>query len=167
MFVWQARALLERLRRFAPDNDEPLQRVIEAWGTDAWPQTVRELYPSLHKISVDYAIMEPASADERTQVAAVPMPVQWLDVGSWPAFGETRERDAAGNVVAGCRHVGIETSNTLAVGDDPEHLVATIGVDNLIIVRTERATLVCRADMAEQIKALHKRIAEDYGGDYV
>lgn len=166
MFVWQAATLRQCLERFAGDNHAGLQRAIDAVeaGDEA---TLGEVYPTLPKTSVDYGIMEPAAADEATEVVAVPMPVQWLDVGSWPAYSEAREKDAAGNVAEATRTLLEATSNTTVVSDDPEHLVATLGCDNLIVVHTKQATLVCHADHAQDLKALHEKVADQFGDRYV
>ena len=107
--------------------------------------------------------MEPASRDPQVRVAAVPMPLQWLDVGSWPMFAETCPRDTDGNAVGGGRTTLLDTRGTLVASSDPNHVITTIGCEDLIIIHTPDATLVCRADQAENIKALHKRVGEDHG----
>ena len=88
---------------------------------------LEEVYPTLERISVDFAVMEPAATDPAVTVAAIPMPVSWLDVGSWPAFARTCPRDGQKNALAASRHLLLDTSNCLVVSDDPDHLVATIG----------------------------------------
>jgi mannose-1-phosphate guanylyltransferase len=112
---------------------------------------------------VDFAIMEPASRDSKVSVAAVPMPLTWLDVGSWPSFVETCDRDANGNAIAAGRHALIDTKSTLVASNDPDHLITTIGCENLIVIHTPDATLVCRADRAEDIKKLHALVGEKFG----
>ena len=110
--------------------------------------------------------MEPASRDPRVQVAAVPMPIQWLDVGSWPAFAETRPHDDQSNAIAADNHLLQDSSNCLVASSDPDHLIATLGCDELIIIHTDQATLVCRADQAEGIKALQQAVHERFDGRY-
>lgn len=158
MFVLHARTVLDAIARFRPDNHAGLMRIHDAAarGADLTP-TVAEVYPSLPKVSVDVALMEPASADASLSVCTVPMPVEWKDVGSWPSWGSTLAADDAGNR-ASCvtEHVG--STNVVVASDDPSHTVATIGLDQVIIVRTKDATLVCRADLAEQVKDLVARL---------
>jgi mannose-1-phosphate guanylyltransferase len=166
MFVWQAKALRQRIERFAADNHAGIQQAIEAWASGETAK-LGEIYPTLPKNSVDFAIMEPASQDARTDLVAVPMPVQWLDVGSWPAFAEAREKDGRGNVAEASRSLMQATTNSVVVSDDPAHLIATLGVDNLIIVHTDKATLVCHADHAQDLKDLHKQVAEQFGDAYI
>src|SRR5690606_31644139 len=118
-------------------------------------------------VSVDFAVMEPASQDAEMTVAAVPMPLSWLDVGSWPSYGDTLAKDADGNAASGCKSVLMDTKDTLVVSDEPGHLVTTIGVESLIVIHTKQATLVCRADQAEQIKKLHGVVGERFGEAYL
>lgn len=167
MFVWRAATVLDCIRRYEPEVHEKLMRIAEAWGTERGREVLAEVYPTLKKISVDYAVMEPASRDERVSVATVSMPVKWLDVGGWPAYGQTLEADESGNQLAAGKALSVDSANTLIVSDDDDHLVATLGVRDLIIVRTGRATLVCHKDAAEQIKQLHQRVKETFGEGYV
>ena len=167
MFVWKAANVMDCIRRYSPENYESLDRLGRTWGSEACKAELLETFGNLKKVSVDYAVMEPASKDESVRVAAVPMPLSWLDVGSWPSFGETREKDEAGNASAGCKSVFMDSKNVLAVSDDPDELITTIGVEGLIIIRAGKSTLVCRAQDAERIKELHKRVSETLGNNYL
>jgi mannose-1-phosphate guanylyltransferase len=165
MFVWRADTLLDCIRRYAPENHAGLMRIADAWDSPRRQTVLDEVYPTLKRISVDYAVMEPASRDPAISVAAIPMLLRWLDVGSWPSLAETCPRDEQGNALAAGRTLLLDTRGTLAASSDPRHLIATIGCENLIIVHTSDATLVCRADCADAIKELHKQIAERFGQD--
>jgi mannose-1-phosphate guanylyltransferase len=167
MFVWRASTLLDCICRYAPQNHAGLMQIADAWDSPRRDAVLAEVYPTLPKISVDYAVMEPASKDSGVTVAAIPMPLRWLDVGSWPSFAETCPKDEHGNALAAERAILMGTRGTLAASSDPSHLIATIGCDGLIIVHTPDATLICRADSADSIKELHRRIAELYGKDTV
>lgn len=167
MFVWRASTLLDCIKRYTPDNHAGLLRIAKAWDTPGRGAdrgaVLAEVYPQLKKISVDFAVMEPASRDPAMRVAAVPMPLTWLDVGSWPAFAKTLPTDDQGNAIAAGRHAIIDCHNTLFATSDPAHLLTAIGCDDLIIIHTPDATLVCRSDRAEDIKKLHALIAERFG----
>ena len=167
MFVWKASNVMDCIQKYAPDNFEDLDRLCRTWGTDACKAELHDTFGALKKVSVDYAIMEPASKDPAVRVAAVPMPLSWLDVGSWPSFGETREKDADGNASGGCKTTLLDSKNVLAVSDDPDELITTIGVEGLIIIRAGKNTLVCKAEDAERIKELHKQVGEAHGEDYL
>jgi mannose-1-phosphate guanylyltransferase len=97
----------------------------------------------------------------------VPMDLSWKDIGSWTAYGETCPRDGAGNAVAAAKSLLVDSANTLVASSDSRHLVAVLGCDDLIVVHTPTATLVCRRDRAEDVKKLQATVAERFGADYV
>jgi mannose-1-phosphate guanylyltransferase len=167
MFVWRAGTLLDCIRRFEPANAAGLDRVSAAWGSAKQAAVLGEVYPALRKVSVDYAVMEPASRDPAFRVAAVPMPLQWLDVGSWPMFAETCQHDEQRNALATSKHILVDTQRTLVASSDPQHLIATIGCEDLIIIHTPDATLVCRADRAEEIKKVYGLVGEQFGKEFL
>ena len=105
--------------------------------------------------------------EKAPHVATVAMPVKWLDVGSWPAFGETLSADGAGNRAGGVKAAHIDSTNVLAVSDDPSHLIATINCRDLIVIHTAKATLVCPAKDAERIKAMVAEVEKGVGREYV
>lgn len=154
MFVLHAHTVLKAIERFRPVHHAGLMRIHDAAASGGdIPRAVAEVYPSLPRVSVDKALMEPASTDALLSVCTVPMPVEWKDVGSWLSWGSTLPADDAGNR-ASCPAVHRGSTNVLVASDDPSHTVTTIGLDRVIIVRTKDATLVCRADLAEEVKDL-------------
>jgi mannose-1-phosphate guanylyltransferase len=156
MFIIHAGQFMEALSWYAPESHEGLTRIADAWDTPQRQAVLNDLYPTLPKISVDYAIMEPAAKDQRLSICSVPMDVSWMDVGSWPAYGETLTADADGcRTNAKALHLG--SRNVLAVADDPTHVIATIGCEDLIVIRTADVTLVCPADEAQRVKDLVER----------
>lgn len=168
MFVWKAATFLDCLRRYKPESYAGLMRIAEAWGTPDQQRVIEEVYPTLPKISVDYAVMEPATREQaRTaanardgvKVCTVLMDLTWLDVGSWPSFATTLEPDADGNRVSGKGTV-YRCENTLVVNSDDRHTVAVLGAEGLIVVHTEDATLVMPAERAEELKLLHGELPE-------
>lgn len=167
MFVWRAATLLQCIRRFRPNVFEGLQAIAHAWDSPRRSQVLSAVFPQLEKISVDFAVMEPASRDEEFRVAAVPMSLQWRDVGSWPSYAETCPCDPDGNALAAGQHLLLETKDCLVVSSDPKHLVAAIGCEDLIIIHTPDATLVCRKDQAEKIKELHREAGGRFAGRYL
>ncbi len=163
MFVWRAATLMACIHRYRPENYHGLQRIAQAWDTDQRQRVLSDVYPTLEKVSVDYAVMEPASTDPLVQVVAVPMPLSWLDVGSWPAFAQTCSTDRQSNALAAQKHITVDTQRTLLASSDPAHLIATIGCQDLLIVHTPDATLVCRSDCAQDIKKLHEMVGDQFG----
>jgi len=111
-------------------------------------------YADIHKISVDFAVMEKAD-----NVLTIPAGFDWDDVGEWPAVARHYEADAGGNVSRGQSLVQDSSGNIVFSGED--HLVALLGVEDLIVVRTDDATLVCHKDRAQDIKALVQAAGAD------
>lgn len=157
MFVFAAKGFMKALEKFLPANAEALRRIAAAWETPERGELLGSLYPTLTKISVDHGVMEPASASESFSIATVPMAVKWLDVGSWPSLAKTIEPDAAGNRVMG-RLFAVESRGVLSVSSDPEHLVCVLGCEDLVVVHTADATLVCPIELAEQVKFIAERV---------
>jgi len=167
MFVWKAAVLMDCVKQYAPDNHPGLEKIGNAWGTDDQDDTLHAVFPELPKISVDFAVMEPASQDPDVTVAAVPMDLSWLDVGSWPAFAETLDPDEHGNAVAANKAVTLDAKNNLLASDNPHHAVTVLGCSDLIVIHTDHATLVCHKDAAQDIKKMHAAVKEKLGNDYV
>lgn len=159
MFIFSAREFLAALRKFKPRSYDGLARISEAWDTPTQQAVLDEVYPTLPRISVDYAIMEPASRDDEFTVCTITMGVWWMDVGNWPSFGETLVEDEHGNR-SNTRTTHLDSRSIVAVSDDPSHTIATIGCDDLIIVHTKDATLVCPASESERVKKLAELVDE-------
>ncbi len=162
MFVFSARTVMECLSRFKPESYEGLKRIQDAWGTPEGEGVLGEVYPALPRVSVDYAIMEPASRDDRVTVCGVDMDVRWLDVGSWPSYAETLEPDAAGNRANAPEHVVMHDSsgNLVVSGGTGAHAIALLGCEDLIVVHTDDATLIMPRERAQDLKALHGKVGE-------
>ena len=159
MFVFHAGTFLKLYERFMPDNAKLINQLTDAWGTDQQQAVLDDIYPKLEKTSVDYGIMEPASSESDVSIVGVKMDIRWLDVGSWPAYGETLKADANNNKAAGVNIASFEASNNIVIGEsDADHTIALIGCDDLIVIRTDRATLVVPKDRAQDIKKLHDEL---------
>jgi mannose-1-phosphate guanylyltransferase len=160
MFVFSAAMFLQAIRWWLPENHAGLMEIARDWNAGAAKRhaTLGRVYPTLKKISVDYGVMEPASRDSRISICTVPMNVQWMDVGSWTSYGDTLPpHDDAGNR-SNCRTAHVGSNNVLAVADDPGHTIAALDCEDLIIVRTADATLVCPRKSAERIKHLAESV---------
>jgi mannose-1-phosphate guanylyltransferase len=153
MFVWQAATFLRAARAFAPDTVALVERV-RAGDAEAWDSVPRS--------SVDYGVMEPASTSPDFVVAALPLAARWLDVGSWPQYGDAVGRDARGNAVGPALTTLLDSKDCVVASSDPAHLVALVGCEGLVVVHTARATLVVPADQAQRVKELHAAVAADH-----
>lgn len=161
MFIFKARTFLRLLEQHKPESHAGLARIAEAWGTPEQERVVSEVYPTLPKISVDYAVMEPAAKDPSVQICGVKMDVDWLDVGSWPSFGETVRTDAARNRLARPGSAALtDSEGNLVVTSQAGHTVALLGCRDLIVVQTPDATLIMPRSKAEDLKKLHATLPE-------
>jgi len=111
------------------------------------------------KETIDYGIMERAE-----DVAVIPVDIGWSDVGDWTALSDLLPADAEGNVVVG-QHVGLDTRGCLIHGSC--HLVTTIGLEDMIIVDTEDALLVCPRERAQEVRDLVKKLRESGREEYL
>ncbi|MCA9054284.1 MAG: mannose-1-phosphate guanylyltransferase [Planctomycetaceae bacterium] len=136
IFVWKAQTILDRLHEFEPEMHAGLTRIVDG-PAEQYQQRLEEEFPELKSISIDYAVLERAS-----DVCVLEAPFQWDDVGSWEALGRLEGADADGNTLVG-PHCGLETRNCIVRSEDG-HLVATVDVEDLLIVHTADATLVTR-----------------------
>lgn len=153
MFVWSVSSIVEALENSTPSLWAALQAIDQGLEADEGIDSLlAEYYPDLEKISVDYAIIEKA-----TNVVMVESGFDWDDVGEWPAVERHYPADADGNVVRGSAHLESSKGN-IVFSRDEGHLIALLGVDDLIVVKTEDATLVCHKDKAQQIKDLVKAV---------
>jgi mannose-1-phosphate guanylyltransferase len=168
MFVWRCDTVLNELAAHLPDSHKGLAQIAAAWNTPQRQAVLNDVYPKLQKISIDYAVMEPASQGKgKAHVTVVEMPVQWLDVGSWPALAETLEADEHNNATQAPVYVLLDSDDNIIVSDDPDHLVTTIGVSDMIVVHTKDATLVCPKNESQRVKDLVGRVKEKYGDRYM
>jgi len=160
MFTWRADTILAQLKQHLPASHDGVCEIAAAWDTPDREACLERIYPGLEKISIDFAVMERAP-----RVLVVEMDCRWLDVGSWTALEAVVDADAEGNVVVADRTASVDARGNIVVGED-DHLIATLGVEDLVIVHSPDATLVCRKDDAQAIKKLVAAVQERHGEQY-
>ncbi|WP_373653743.1 mannose-1-phosphate guanylyltransferase [Schlesneria sp. DSM 10557] len=148
IFVWRAQAILDALKEFAPEIAACLERIQPGIGSDELHQLLETEFPQMPSISIDYAVLEKAAG----QVCVLEAPFQWDDVGSWQALPRLLGADQNGNTLDGVA-CAVDTKGCI-VRTDNDHLIATIGVSDLIIVHTPTATLVADKRDENAIKIL-------------
>ncbi|MGN6626924.1 MAG: mannose-1-phosphate guanylyltransferase [Tepidisphaeraceae bacterium] len=165
MFVWRADTVLEQLAADLPQSYQGLTKIADAWGTPDQAKVLAEAYPRLPKISIDYAVMEPAS--QRKAVVVVEMPVNWIDVGSYPSLAETLETDSNDNSLDARRLVALDAEGNIIVSRDPDHLVTCIGLSDMIVIHTPDVTMICPKNESQRVKELVGKVREKYGETYM
>jgi mannose-1-phosphate guanylyltransferase len=167
MFVWRADTVLGELATHLPDEHRGHMYIAEAWGTPQQDEVLHGVYPNLKKIAIDFAVMEPASQNKgKAQVVVIELPVQWLDIGSWPALAETLPPDDHDNATSADMVVLLDSNDNIIISDDPGHLISAIGMNDMIVVHTKDATLVCPKPEAQRVKELVGRVKEKYGDQF-
>ena len=146
MFVWRTGTVRAEFERQLPETAHALQELEPALGTLEQGEGLARIWPAVPKGSIDYAIMEGAQ-----DVRVIPVDIGWSDVGSWASVLQALPADSDGNVLLQGEHLPIETEGTLVSAG---RLVATIGLQDLIIVDTPDVLLLCAADRAEEVRAL-------------
>ncbi len=150
IFLWRVETIREAFARYLPELAAGLEAVDGALGRRDTARRLRTIYPGLPAISIDFGVMERAET-----ALVIPCDVGWSDVGSWKSLAEVLEVDEEGNVSVG-HHVGVETAGTVVFS--PKGLVATIGVEDLIVVVTEDAVLVCPKDRDQDVRRLVEKL---------
>lgn len=146
MFVWKVSVILEKFRKLLPDIYADLMTIYKALDTPNEQTVLDQVYPNICSISIDYGIMEKSD-----DILVIPGDFGWNDVGSWDMLDVLHEPDANGNVTVGDALV-VDTKNTTVFSSD--RLVAAVGVDDLVIVETLDAVMVCPKSKAQDVKKL-------------
>lgn len=153
MFVWKASVLLDEMRRLLPELYESLMVIAEAWETEEREATLERCWPLLHDVTIDHGIMEHAD-----RVAVVPASFGWTDLGDWHSLAEMLAQADGDNVVLRGRHIAEDTRSTLVFGND--RTIATLGVENLVIVDTDDVVFICDRSRAQDVRKLVQRLKE-------
>lgn len=144
MFVWRAATILEEIGLHQPAIMTAMERIRKLRMDGAPKQSIDDVYRQIVSVSIDTGVMERSS-----KAAVVPVTFQWSDVGSWGSLDEVAEKDSAGNVVTG-RVIDLESTHSIVYAD--RRVVATIGLQDMVVVDTPDATLVCPKSRAQDVK---------------
>jgi mannose-1-phosphate guanylyltransferase len=153
IFVWRAQRIVDALAEHEPEIHELLQQLLPKVGKDEWTPLLEQVFPQMKSISIDYGVLE-----RDDNICVLEAPFAWDDVGSWHALRRLLGTDADGNTIDGL-YCGLETKNTIVRTSD-DHLIATLGLENCIVVHTPDATLVARADDENAVKQLVELLKE-------
>jgi len=152
MFLWNVSTILDAFKEHLPDIYLGMNEISHRLNTTQEREVVSKVYPSFPSVSIDNGIMEIAR-----NVLVIPLRVPWNDVGSWPALHEVWETDASGNSARGDV---IQIGSKNCVVSAGSRLVTLLGVNDLVVVETPDAVLVCHKDSAQDIKRLQSVLVE-------
>jgi mannose-1-phosphate guanylyltransferase len=164
LLVWSAMSIFKAFSQHSPEIYRLLENISAAIGTEREREELEKAYAQAENISIEYAVSEKAD-----NLLLVPADFTWSDIGDWKVAYDLKKKDEAENVIEvfgqNGWHLGVETKNCLVEVENA--LVATVGVENLIIVQTEDAILVSTKDKAQEVKKIVNALKEKEKKEYL
>jgi len=162
MFVWKAKTIISLINKYLPEASDPLRKIALAWDGMNQQQTLLDFFPKLPKISIDFGIMEKAPG-----VHAIKLECRWLDLGSFAALADLIQSDKDNNIVVAGQSELLDCESSVFVTEDDGHLIAAIGLENMVVAHSPDATLVCPVDKAYRLKELLELIEKRTGDKFL
>lgn len=153
IFVWKTELILKKLAKYLPELYHGLAEIALHLGSEQEQEMLKNIFPSLPSISIDYGVME-----KDADILVVQGDFLWDDLGSWDALAEFLPKDQNQMGVCG-EFIGIDTTNCLIYGQQ-NSLIATLGVQDLVIVQAGNAVLICSKERTQEIKKLVEVLKE-------
>lgn len=161
MFIWKASTILSYFERLLPDIYEYLVKIGDALGQANEEQVIEELYPQIPKISIDYGIMERADG-----VKMLEGDFGWNDVGSFDAFDQIHQPDENGNIAL-AKNCSIDSKDNVLYSTEEGHLIAVLGIEDVVAVHTKDVTLICNKSRSQDIKLFVDKLDEKGLGEFL
>ncbi|MGD8748626.1 MAG: mannose-1-phosphate guanylyltransferase [Balneolaceae bacterium] len=155
MFIWKTSAIIHEFKQHLPDIHKQIETLSPAIGSQQQGEAIETFYHGCTSISIDYGIMEQAQ-----NVFVVPGSFGWNDVGSWKAVYDLRQKDEQGNVILSDTAALADSSNNL-IQSESGKMIALVGVENLAVVETDKAILVCDLDNSQGVKKVVNQLRKD------
>ena len=151
IFVWKAQTILDLLHQYEPDIGTCLRRIEQAIGTSEEGIATEEAFQKMKSISIDYAVMERAE-----NIVVLEAAFDWNDVGTWTALDRlyVDQRDEHNNLAIGSQVIAIDSTGCTVRCDDPKHVVALVGLQDIVVIQTPDATLIARKDQEESVRRI-------------
>ena len=146
IFVWKISTILNKFRELLPELNNQLMQIYESMGSEREKQEIERIYPEMQSISIDYGIME-----KTDHVVVIPAEFGWSDVGSWDTMDALYQPDENGNIMIGS---SLSIDSACCTGYSPNKMLVTLGLDNVVIVDTEDAIMVCSKDRVQDIRKI-------------
>ena len=146
MFVWKTSTILKNFKEHLPEIYSGLEKIGESINTEKYENILKEVFSNFPSESIDYGIMEKAD-----NIYVIPGNFGWDDVGSWLSLERINKTNQDGNVIKG-NVISIKTKNSIIQGGDK--LIATIGLEDVVIVDTDDVTLICHKNNTQEVKEI-------------
>jgi mannose-1-phosphate guanylyltransferase len=162
MFFWRVDVILREFELHMPMLYQALMEIKAAWETPDRDDTIQRIWPTIQPETIDYGIMEKAQ-----HVAVIPAEgLEWNDVGSWNSLPDVMPGNADGNIILSKSVVSLDTSSSIIYEHNPDKLIALKGLNNMIVIDTDDALLICPREEAQHIREivaeLKKRRLDQY-----
>jgi mannose-1-phosphate guanylyltransferase len=160
MFIWRVDRIMQEFQHQMPEFYAQLAEVEMTLGTPGYQPALSRIWPQVVKQTIDYGIMEGAE-----DVVVIPVDIGWSDVGSWASLFDLLPIDEEGNAIVG-PHIGIDTRDTLVFGGGAR-LIATIGLEAMVIVATDDALLVCPKEREQEVREIVHLLRGEERNEYL
>jgi mannose-1-phosphate guanylyltransferase len=160
MFIWQVSRVMNEFKQHTPEMYEKLEQIATSLGSDEYKAQLAEIWKTMPKVSVDYALMEHISEN----VCVVPVDMGWNDIGNFEALYDILSLEEGSNVSVGPSPLLIDTNGTIIYS---KRFVATLGVEDLIIVDTDDVLMIAKRDRAQEIRQLVEHLEESEKHTYL
>ena len=148
IFVWNVETITEAMKQYVPELARTMEEMATDFYTERERETVKRLFPTCEKISIDYAVMEKAE-----EIYTLPAEFGWSDLGSWGSLRTQLPQDEAGNAVVG-REVKLYDCRNCVVHTQGERKVVLEGLEGVIVAEKDGQLLVCRLEKEQRIKEM-------------
>lgn len=159
MFIWTAHRVMAEFERQRPAMYQGFQTLAAAMGSAHFETALAETWPTIERISVDFAIMEGTQ-----DVRVIPVSMGWSDIGSWGALYNVLAPESGQDISRGREPLLVDSKGTLVLS---ERLVAIIGLDDLVVVDTDDAILICTRERSQDVRAVVQILKQDNMKDYL
>jgi len=160
MFIWKTKLILELIEKNLPKTSRALDKIAEAYGKQNYNSVLEKYYREVDDISIDYGIME-----KNKNIFVIPGDFGWSDVGSWGTILKVLSEIGGTDVISRGHHMSVGDSNLLVMGHDK--MIATVGLDNIIVVDTPDVLLICNGKKDQKIKELINRLKDEGKIEYL
>ncbi|MEM7033197.1 MAG: mannose-1-phosphate guanylyltransferase [Chloroflexota bacterium] len=160
MFIWRISDLLAAFQAHMPQFYKQLELLRSAIFDETSSESVREIWDQVTSVSIDFGLME-----YMTNVAVVPLDAGWNDVGNWAALYQELAENGADNVAVNAEHMAVDSQRVMIQGNGK--LVATIGLEDVVIVETDDVILVCKMDKTQDVKKIVETFKQEKRANYL
>lgn len=160
MFIWKTADIVKAYSKHLPEMDELFRAGAYRYGTEKEQSFIAGIYPKCPNISIDYGIVEKAS-----NVYVLPSDFGWSDLGTWKSLQEHMPCDESGNTGLGKMRIVNDTKHCLVMAPDNK-LVVLEGVEDLFVIDTPDALLVCNRDREQEVKVIVSELKTKFNGQF-